>query len=401
MTSRAVLSLALGLGLAVMSPPPASPDQRPGPGGARLSRVDLATLPGFADDDLLAAFGVFRASCAAIVAADPALRPGLPPPPALIAVCRDALAADIAGPASARAFFHDRFAAWEVAPPTGAGFLTGYYEPEVAAALTRSDAFPTPILGRPADLVTFPQGETPPGLDPALAAARRRADGVLEPYPTRAEIEAGALGDAARPIAFLADPVEAFMIHVQGSARLRLPDGSSARLVYDGRNGRPYVSVGRLLATEQGVPPEELTLDKLKARLRGLGLAPGAPGLSLLQRNPSFIFFRLDAAAPPDAGPIGAQGLRLTALRSIAVDRTLWPYGLPVWIEADLPWRGATPASFRRLMIAQDTGSAIVGPARADLFFGAGAEAGRRAGDIRHAARFVVLWPKGAEGPAP
>lgn len=391
-----VLAVALALALSpAMSASTTASERRPGPGGAGLTRVDLAALPGFGNDDHLGAFRVFLTSCRAIAGAQAALRPGLPPPDALVAVCRAALDAGVSTRADARAFFLSRFDAWEIAPPTGAGFLTGYYEPEVAAALTRSDSFPTPVLARPDDLVTFPQGHTPAPLDPALSAARRRVDGALEPYPTRGEIEAGGLGEKARPIAFLADPVEAFMIHVQGSARLSLPDGSTLRLVYDGRNGRPYVSVGRVLASEQGVDPEELVLEKLKARIRAMGLAPGEPGLALLHRNPSFIFFRLDASAPADAGPIGAQGVRLSPLRSIAVDRTLWPYGLPFWIEADLPWSAATPEPFARLAIAQDTGSAILGPARADLFFGAGDEAGRRAGDIRHAGRFVVLWPKG------
>ncbi|MBL8589609.1 MAG: MltA domain-containing protein [Methylobacteriaceae bacterium] len=393
MTGRASLALALLAAFAMHSA--AAADTIEGPAGARLTRLDLSAAPGFSADDARAAFAVFRVSCAAILAAEPALRPGLPASPGLVAICRDALALPAPDAAAARAFFLSRFTAWEVAPATGGPFLTGYYEPEVAAARARSADFPTPVLGRPDDLVTFPPGATPPGLDPALAAARRLADGGLEPYPDRAAIESGALGDSARPIAWLADPVEAFMIHVQGSARLRFVDGGSARLVYDGRNGRPYVSIGRLLATERGIPPAELTLDKLKAWIRAAGQRLGEDGLALLHRNPSFIFFRLDATAPPDAGPIGAQGVRLTPQRSLAVDRSLWPYGTPVWIEAELPWRAAAPEPFRRLMIAQDTGSAILGPARADLFFGHGEAAGRRAGDIRHPARFVVLLPKG------
>ena len=125
-----------------------------------------------------------------------------------------------------------------------------------------------------------------------------------------------------------------------------------------------------------------------------MGQKEGEAGLALLRRNESFIFFRLDTEAPPQAGPIGAQGLRIHPLRSIAVDRALWPYGTPFALEATLPWESETPTPFRRLVVAQDTGSAIVGPARADLFFGAGEEAGRRAGDIRHAADFVALLPR-------
>ncbi|MBK9083648.1 MAG: MltA domain-containing protein [Rhizobiales bacterium] len=372
----------------------AAAETREGPGGARLARVDLAALPAFASDEAAAAFAVYRASCARIVEQAPELRAGLAPTPSMVALCRAALALGDAGEAQARAFFLDNFSAWRVTPATGRGFLTGYYEPEVAASLTPSAAFPTPVLARPAGLETFAPGQTPAGLDPALAAALRRADGTLEAAPPRAEIERGALAGLTAPVAFLADPVEAFMIHVQGSARLKLADGRSARLVYDGRNGRPYASVGRVLASEAGIPPEELTLEKLKARIRAMGLGEGEAGLALLRRNESFIFFRLDMEAPPQAGPIGAQGLRIQPLRSIAVDRQLWPYGTPFALDAALPWERETPTPFRRLAIAQDTGSAIVGPARADLFFGAGEEAGRRAGDIRHAADFVVLLPR-------
>jgi membrane-bound lytic murein transglycosylase A len=138
-----------------------------------------------------------------------------------------------------------------------------------------------------------------------------------------------------------------------------------------------------------------MSLDRLKGWIRANGQAPGEAGRALMQRNRSYVFFR-SAPATIDEGPIGAQGLPLEALRSIAVDRTIWPYGLPFWIEADLPWRSAAPSAFRRLTVAQDTGSAILGPARADIFFGSGETAGTRAGSIRHPAGFTVLLPREA-----
>ena len=165
------------------------------------------------------------------------------------------------------------------------------------------------------------------------------------------------------------------------------------RLTYAGRNGHPYTSIGRLLAERGEVAPGAMSLDWLKGWLRAHGQNPGEAGRALMARNASYIFFSAGPLTGQD-GPTGGAGVPLTTLRSIAVDRSRWSYGLPFWIDAVLPWRGTNPSRLRRLMIAQDTGSAIVGPARADLFFGSGPEAGHRAGDIRHRGRFVVLQPK-------
>ena len=184
------------------------------------------------------------------------------------------------------------------------------------------------------------------------------------------------------------------MIHVQGSARVVLDDGSEVRLTYAGRNGSPYTSIGRLLVERGEVPLSEMSLARLKAWVRAAGQKPGQPGRSLMQENQSFIFFDMAPVTDPREGPTGGEGLPLTPLQSIAVDRTIWPYGLPFWIEGTLPWRSEQPERFGRLMIAQDTGSAILGPARADLYFGTGSEAGNRAGGIRHQADFFVLLPR-------
>jgi membrane-bound lytic murein transglycosylase A len=363
----------------------------------RMQRLAFAALAGWAGDDHAAAFAVFRESCRAILAAAPELRPGLAPSPGLVAACR---AAENVAPAEARAFFEARFTPWRIRGADGGdAVVTGYYEPEVDASLAPAPGFATALRARPADLVTWPQDTPPAGAPKNLAAARRMPDGSLAPMPTRAAIDAGALGETSAPLAYVRDPVEAFMIQVQGSARLRLPDGRGLRAVYDGRNGHPYTSIGRVLASERAIPPEDLTLEKLKAWVRAAGQKPGEDGLALLHRNQSFVFFRLDATAAPEAGPIGAQGLRLTRLRSIAVDRTIWPYGTPVWIDATVPWESEAPSRLARLTVAQDTGSAILGPARADIFHGAGEQAGRIAGATRHRGAFVVLLPNGEPPP--
>ena len=352
-------------------------------------------LAGFADDDALAAFSAFRDWARAAAAAAPPLRTANGPSPRLMQIAQAACGASIADQRAARGFFVDNFRPWRVvsAAPDGAAFFTGYYEPVVDASLTPAPAFRAPVLARPHDLVSFAPGEGPPDLDPRLAGAQRREDGRLVPYPDRAAIEASG-GEA---IAWLADEVEVFFAQVQGSARLRLADGRKMRLVYDGRNGQPYTSIGRLLIEAGEIPQPEMSLARLKAWLRANGLKPGDKGRAILQRNASYVFFRLVEDVDPALGPIGGAGIALTPLRSIAVDRKLWSYVLPFWIDAALPWESDELSPFRRLMVAHDTGSAIVGPARADIFFGAGEAAGARAGAIRHRGAFVVLAPAGEE----
>jgi len=361
-----------------------------GTGDPRLEPVGFGDLDGWSADDHRAAFRAFARGCGPILAADPALRPARPPDPGLVPVCRAALAAGDPGPAEARAFFERHFAPFRVLPPAGDGFLTGYYEPEFDGARERSGRFRVPLLARPDDLVTIPPGETLPGLDPALQAARLGPDGSPEPYPDRAAIEDGALGPRARPIVHLAEPGEAFIIQVQGSARIRLDDGSVVRVAYAGRNGHPYTSIGRILVEEGKIPLAEMSLERLMGWLR---LNPDE-ARALMRKNRSYVFFREATELAPEDGPIGGAGIPLTAGRSLAVDRNLWSYGLPFWLDGTLPESLERAEPLRRLMIAQDTGSAIVGPARGDFYFGSGREAGTRAGLLRHAARFVVLMPK-------
>ena len=229
----------------------------------------------------------------------------------------------------------------------------------------------------------------PSGFRRTSAAPGAPRDGSLVPYADRAQIEA----ERRDPIVWVRDAVEAFLIQVQGSAQVEFPDRSRARLAYDGRNGLPYTSIGKILIETGKIAESDMSLASLKAWLR----RDGARGLEVMRRNRSFVFFQLVEDFDPDLGPTAGAGVPLTPLRSIAVDRTVWAYGLPFWIDAELPWADETPRLFRRLMIAQDTGSAIVGAARADLFFGSGERAGARAGAIRHPAEFVVLLPRGDE----
>jgi membrane-bound lytic murein transglycosylase A len=351
--------------------------------------MDFESLAGWMDDDHQAAFCAFERSARTIVADQTSPRPAQVAEPELIANARAALCAGGTAKRDARRFFESRFRPFRVVPENGRGFLTGYYEPCVPASRLETDTLRWPILARPTDLVTF--GVDPPrvGFPKDVSGARRLNNGSLVPYADRAQIEV----ERREPIVWVRDAVEAFLMQVQGSAQVEFPDRSRARLAYDGRNGLPYTSIGKILIEAGEIAESEMSLAILKAWLR----RDSARGLDVMRRNRSFVFFRLVEDFDPDLGPIAGAGVPLTPLRSIAVDRAMWAYGLPFWIDADLPWADDAPQLFRRLMIAQDTGSAIVGAARADLFFGSGDAAGERAGAIRHPAEFVVLLPRGDE----
>jgi membrane-bound lytic murein transglycosylase A len=347
----------------------------------------FADIPGWRDDDHAAALAAFRVGTRALLARPPKTRRlgisgrGLQRAAEIAA----ALPAEV-GLDAARGFFEANFAPFGI---LGAGFVTGYFEPDVAASLSRSSRFSVPLYRRPPDLIEIGNGEAPADWDPALRFARATSRG-LEPYFDRAAIEQGALAGRGLELAWIEDPVDAFFIHVQGSARLRLSDGATMRVAYDGKSGHPYTSIGKL-AVERGIlTNEHADKEGLEAWLK----AHRGEGRALMQENRSFIFFR-ETPLGDEEGPLGAAGVPLTAGRSLAVDRTLHTFHTPVWVDApDLPDMSDATRAFRRLMIAQDTGSAIIGAGRGDVFFGSGADAGFAAGRVRHAATMIVLVPR-------
>jgi membrane-bound lytic murein transglycosylase A len=357
--------------------------------GAELKARTVDELRGWREDDHAAALRAFGRTCTAIVAPNPPIRSAQPIPDGLSVACREALSLSEADRDTARTFFERRFSPFEVVVPAGRGFLTGYYEPEFLGSLEPSTAFSAPVLARPDDLVTLAPGEIVPNL-PAGATAARRSSAGLTAYPDRATIEDGAIADHTRPVAYLRDAVDVFIVQVQGSARLKLPNGRVVRLAYDGRNGLPYTSVARLLVQRLGIAPAEMTADVLTGWLR----QNPAEARELLRQNRSYVFFRIADELDAADGPVGAAGVPVTPGRTLAVDRTLWSFGLPVWIEGEMPAASGGSRSLQRLTVAQDTGSAITGPARGDLFFGSGEDAGREAGLLRNDIRFIVLWPK-------
>jgi membrane-bound lytic murein transglycosylase A len=277
------------------------------------------------------------------------------------------------GAREAKRFFETQFTPYRIfsdpSQPDANAFLTGYYEPVIEGSLTKTDQFTAPVLSRPAHLR--------PGT----------------PYYERAAIESGAAEGDTAAVLWLPDAVEVFLVQVQGSAKVRLADGRVMRLVYAGRNGHPFTSIGRTLAETGQISASAISLAALKQWIRANGQSLGYAGRALMHRNKSYVFFSLEEGDGSACGPTGGQRVGLSALRSLAVDRSIWSYGLPFWIPAHLPWASPLSSPFRRLMIAQDTGSAITGPARFDIFFGSGDDAGVRAGDIRHEATAYVLLP--------
>ena len=374
--------------------------------GAWLERASFDTLPGWAEDRQDLSFRAFLASC------PPILRASRPPgtAPAVWFALRDICPRALAlGPGisleAARSFFETEFRPVRIGKFAETvetfGFLTGYYEPEVEASRERTDAFTTAFLSRPSDLVPG-RGSASGGFD-ARGGAGRWVNGQFLPYFDRGDIENGALDGKGLEIAWVRDPVDLLFTQIQGSARLRFADGSTLRIGYAAHNGHRYVPVGRVMIERGFGTREQMSMDFIR---QWMAENP-EPATDVRRQNRSYVFFRVKSELKPEDGPIGGQGVSITDWRSIAIDRNVHAYGTPVFIDTILPTGPAESGEpFRRLMIAQDTGSAIVGPARGDLFLGTGFEAGSVAGRIRHRADWYVLLPKAlspdaAEVPVP
>jgi membrane-bound lytic murein transglycosylase A len=355
----------------------------------QLEPIGWAAIDGWAADDHVASFSAFQKSCLPFLAAkEPA--EGRPLRSALWQVCRRTANLRPTTAAEAQAFFEENFRPVAIARIGEAkGLLTGYFEPVVEGSRFPSPEFSTPLYRRPHDLLVAGRPVGKADVPNRAVINRRNAQNELVPYYDRAEIENGALDGQHLEICWLKDPFDAFSIQIQGSARVRLEDGTMLRVNYDAHNGHPYAAVGRILMEQYGVPPEQMSME----RIRQWMLANPDQAAKLRQSNPSFVFFRITGLS--DQGEaVGAQGVPLSPGRSIAVDK-LHVYGTPFFIQAELPIDSDKATTrFRRLMIAQDTGSAINGPARADLYWGAGDVAGRIAGRIRQQGQFVMLLPR-------
>jgi membrane-bound lytic murein transglycosylase A len=313
---------------------------------AMAQMLSFADLDGWDADDHRGALKSFTVTCDKLDDSD--WQP----------ICRLARDIDPEDDLAARSFFELLFRPVIIGTPPA--LFTGYYEPELRGSPVRTPRYAWPVYRRPPEL----------------------RDGVQ--WYSRQEIESrGLLAGRGLELAWVEDPVDLFFLQIQGSGRIRMPDGKVMRVGYAGQNGFPYRSVGQELV-RRGV----FTIDEVSAQqIRAWVKRNGATGTALLHQNPSYVFFRRIADLPADKGPIGAMGRSITTLRSVAVDPKFTPLGAPVWIEKD----GAAP--LRKLMVAQDTGGAIKGAQRADIFYGSGDAAGDAAGTVKDGGRMVVLLP--------
>lgn len=352
----------------------------------QLEQVSFNNLPGWQQDDHGAALQVFARACGELTTsgvgfARKAVLSGTRRD--WRTVCERAKRAD-ASPGMARRFFEDNLVAVNV---TGVdGQFTGYFEPEVEGSRIRSREFSVPVLGRPADLVKLSKS----------AAARlgvaygRIANGVARPYFTREQIEQGRLSSQGLELLYLKSWRDLFFMQIQGSGRVRLREGGNVRLGYAAKTGLPYTAIGKVLIDRNEMTREQMSMQALRAWLKN----HPDQARQVMWENKSYVFFRELQNHGSGTGPIGAQKLPLTALRSLAVDRRFWALGVPLWVSTTVYADGRLEP-FNQLMVAQDTGSAIKGPARGDVFMGTGHQAGMDAGAMDQAGSLTALVPRG------
>ncbi len=373
-----------------------TPPRPPAPEAAslppRFQAEPWSALPGWGDDRVEEAWPAWLVSCRALAARASAREIWREP-------CEAAATIDGRDRAAVRAYFETWFAPWSVAFPDGrtVGLVTGYYEPLLRGSLTRTDAFTVPLYAAPDDLLTVDLASLFPELKDKRV--RGRVDGKrVVPYWTRAEIERGAAPTDGKALAWVADPVDAAFLQIQGSGRIELPDGGVMRLGYADQNGHPFRSIGRVLIDRGELTREGASMQAIRA------WAQRNPDKldELLDQNPSYVFFR--DVPPPEPGtidatidgPYGALGVPLLAERAIAVDARAIPLGAPVFLATTKP---LSDEKLERLVMAQDTGGAIRGSVRADFFWGFGDEAGREAGRMRQDGSVWLLWPIGRTPP--
>lgn len=365
---------------------------RPG-ATAQLLRVQFSDLPGWKQTDARSALAAFRRSCVVIEKK-----------PATERIANDGYAGTAADwraachalPSSAdanaaRGFFGSRFTPVEVKRTDGTGALfTGYYEPELSVSRTRHDRFQTPIYGLPQNLVTADLGLFRNSWDGERITGCVHGHKLL-PCPTRADIDAHGLANA--PVLFYADDSAAvFFLHIQGSGRVRLENGTMLRVAYAGQNGRPYRAIGRTLIERGLLTRDEMSMQAIRDWMHTHADA----AREVMETDPSYVFFQEQPIGDPALGSNGSEGVPLTPSASIAVDAHVHALGAPFYIAATRP--DADPQkpdhAFDQLLIAQDTGGAIRGPARADVFWGFGKDAESIAGRMKSMGRFFVLLPK-------
>jgi membrane-bound lytic murein transglycosylase A len=358
-----------------------------------LLPVPFSQLEGWEDDDPSSLFPVM-ARCLAHIRDVKPYRTGS------LGVTADELAAVFASaaahapktPAEARAFFDASFQPFRIIRGDGAhGFVTAFYEPEVEVSTQPSDEFRFPFYRRPDDLVDIDDSNRPDGFDPTYGFGRLTKEGIGY-YPRREAIDKGYLAGKGLEIAWARSKVDVFFAHVQGAARLVYPDGRVQRITYAAKAGHPFTGIGRYLVDIGEIPLADVSMQSIRAWLA----ANPERGDQVLWQNRSYIFFREAPVDGLELGPVAAAKVPLEAMRSLAVDRLIHTFSSPFFIRSESLTHLTGGQAFARLMMALDTGTAIVGPARGDIFTGSGFDAGQLAGNVRNDADFTILIPKSA-----
>jgi membrane-bound lytic murein transglycosylase A len=362
--------------------------------GSQYEPLAWTNVAGWGDDDHLAAYKAFRTSCKPIAAQQGAPAESKALGSSLRDPCRIAKGLELSDGVKAKEFFEQNFVPLRISRlGEEAGFVTGYYEPVLDGSKTQTEVYNVPVYRRPSNLFVRGKTQASVGLPNSGPVYRKIGRRKLVPYYDRAQIEDGAIAGRGLEIAWLKSQTDLLFAQIQGSARIKFEDGTTLRINYDAHNGYPYTPVGRVLIDRGIIPREQMSMQKIREWME-----QNPEGANEVRRqNRAYVFFREVPLSDKDEA-VGAQGVPLTPGRSIAVDKALHVYGTPFFIAGQLPIESElSKTPFHRLMIAQDTGSAIVGPARADLYFGAGADAGKVSGRLRHNMQFVMLVPKGLD----
>ena len=388
-TVRRSLTAALVFLAAACAPPVKPPTPMAAPVSLKAAR--FSDLEGWNRAELAGALEAFRRSCGAFQRSSPEQSLGGVGYAGTAADWRQACntAAETI-PGAERAFFESEFVPYRVSQAGNDGLFTGYYEPELSGSRTRHDAFQTPLYGVPNDLVTADLGLFRDSLK-GQRIAGRVANRRFVPYAARAEIVRDGLMDA-QVLFWVDDPTSAFFLQIQGSGRIRLDDGEIVRAAYAAQNGRAYTAIGRVLVERGELTRDEASLQTIRAWL----LAHPTDAGALMNENASYVFFSEQPIGDPALGANGGEGVPLTPAASLAVDRSFHALGVPVFLEATAPDPDASKPdqSFDRLLVMQDTGGAIAGPIRGDVYWGWGKDAESVAGRMRSEGRMTVLLPK-------
>jgi membrane-bound lytic murein transglycosylase A len=361
-------------------------------GKSALRPVDFDQLTGWPADNHLDAFHAFLKTCRVSVAKPPKHKPLTPDTVNFQNICKKALGLKNPDNRHARLFFETWFRPYLI---NKNGLLTGYFEPRHLGSRTKTQRFRYPLYKKP-DALKPIKNRKPENLDHVTWAYFE--NGQWREAPDRRSMDEGALDGQGLELVWLESKIDAFFIHIQGSAAFTLTDGTEMKIGFNGKSGHAYTPIGKILVDRGIMRLEDVSMDSLK---RWLSENPDRAD-EIMQQNRSFIFFEERKTGAADEGPVAAAGVPLTAGRSLAIDRQLYAFGYPFWLQSDISLPESKEKSLQRLVIAQDTGSAITGKARGDLYIGSGAQAGHIAGQMAMKTDFYILLPKpSSEGLSP